>query len=65
MKIAVVGAGAIGGILAVRLAQSGQHVTVIDRGAHLEAITSHGLKLIHPDGAPSTPPGLVLHDTPL
>ena len=31
MKIAIVGAGAIGGILAVRLARSGQDVTVIDR----------------------------------
>lgn len=50
MKIAVVGAGAIGGILAVRLAQSGQDVTVLDRGAHLAAIQANGLKLIHPDG---------------
>lgn len=51
MKIAVVGAGAIGGILAVRLAQSGQAVTVVDRGAHLAAIKTHGLKLIRPDGS--------------
>ena len=51
MKIAIVGAGAIGGILAVRLARSGQDVTVIDRGAHLAAINAHGLKLVHPDGA--------------
>ena len=50
MKIAIVGAGAIGGILAVRLANSGQDVTVMDRGAHLAAIQSQGLKLIHPDG---------------
>lgn len=50
MKIAVVGAGAIGGILAVRLARTGQDVTVLDRGSHLAAIQSHGLKLIHPDG---------------
>ena len=50
MRIAIVGAGAIGGILAVRLAQSGQDVTVIDRGAHLAAIKAHGLKMIGPDG---------------
>ncbi len=50
MKIAIVGAGAIGGILAVRLANSGQDVTVMDRGAHLAAIQAQGLKLIHPDG---------------
>jgi 2-dehydropantoate 2-reductase len=51
MKIAVIGAGAIGGILAVRLAMSGQTVTVIEQGAHLDAIRSNGLKLIHHDGA--------------
>ena len=50
MRIAIVGAGAIGGLLAVRLANSGQDVTVIARGAHLAAIRSHGLKLLHPDG---------------
>ena len=50
MKIAIVGAGAIGGILAVRLARSGQDVTVVDRGAHLDAIKAQGLKLVHPDG---------------
>lgn len=50
MKIAVVGAGAIGGMLAVKLANSGADVTVIDVGAHLAAIQSNGLKLVHPDG---------------
>ena len=50
MKIAVIGAGAIGGVLAVRLALSGQDVTVVDQGLHLEAIRSKGLKLISPDG---------------
>ncbi len=51
MKIAVIGAGAIGGMLAVRLASSGQAVTVVaKKGAHLEAITRNNLKLIHHDG---------------
>ena len=50
MKIAVIGAGAMGGMLAVRLALSGQSVTVVDQGAHLEAIQRNGLKLIGPDG---------------
>jgi len=54
MKIAVIGAGAIGGMLAVRLALSGQTVTVVDQGAHLEAIQRNGLKLIRPDGAEET-----------
>jgi 2-dehydropantoate 2-reductase len=43
MKIAVVGAGAIGGILAVRLALSGQTVTVVEQGEHLDAIRRNGL----------------------
>jgi 2-dehydropantoate 2-reductase len=51
MKIGIVGAGAIGGLLAVRLSLSGQPVTVVDRGAHLAAIRKNGLKLLHADGS--------------
>jgi 2-dehydropantoate 2-reductase len=50
MKICVVGAGGIGGLLAARLAQSGEEVTVIARGPHLAAIRAGGLKLIEEDG---------------
>src|SRR5579864_9464943 len=50
MRIAVVGAGAIGGYLAARLAAAGEEVTVIARGANLAAIRSQGLKLIEEDG---------------
>ena len=46
MKICIIGAGAIGGTLAVRLANAGEDVTVIARGPHLEAIKKNGLKLI-------------------
>ena len=46
MKFCVYGAGAIGGYLAVELALSGQEVCVVARGAHLEAIRAHGLKLV-------------------
>src|SRR5271170_89152 len=46
MKFCVYGAGAIGGYLAVELALSGQEVCVIARGAHLQAIREHGLKLL-------------------
>ncbi len=35
MKICIVGAGAIGGLLGARLALSGNQVTVIDQCAHL------------------------------
>ncbi len=50
MKICVVGAGAIGGYLAVRLAGVGHDVSVIVRGPHLAAIRANGLKLIKADG---------------
>ncbi|HUW37938.1 MAG TPA: 2-dehydropantoate 2-reductase [Rhodocyclaceae bacterium] len=50
MKICVVGAGAIGGYLAVELAASGHQVTVIARGEHLAAIRERGLSLIFRDG---------------
>ena len=51
MKICVVGAGAIGGLLAVRLSQAGEQVTVVDQGAHLQAIRRSGLKLLMADGS--------------
>ena len=54
MKICVVGAGAIGGFLAVRLAQVGHAVSVVIRGAHLEAVQSHGMTLISEDDTPTT-----------
>ncbi|HAX78733.1 MAG TPA: oxidoreductase [Cyanobacteria bacterium UBA11372] len=51
MKICIVGAGAIGGYLGAKLASSGAEVTLIARGAHLEAIRAQGLKLIMADGS--------------
>jgi 2-dehydropantoate 2-reductase len=50
MKIAVVGAGAIGGYLGARLALAGEEVTFIARGANLQAIRANGFKLIEEDG---------------
>ena len=47
MRICVFGAGAIGGYLGVRLAASGAaEVSLVARGAHLEAIRENGLSLI-------------------
>ncbi|MBV8245610.1 MAG: 2-dehydropantoate 2-reductase [Candidatus Eremiobacteraeota bacterium] len=43
MRIAVVGAGAIGGFIAGMLARAGTPVAVVARGAHLRAIQAHGL----------------------
>jgi 2-dehydropantoate 2-reductase len=45
MKITVVGAGAIGGHIAAKLAAAGESVKVVARGAHLKAIREHGLVL--------------------
>ena len=46
MKVCVVGAGAIGGYLAVRLARAGHEVAVVARGPHLAAIRERGLTLL-------------------
>src|ERR1700674_3126247 len=53
-KICVVGAGAIGGLLAAKFALAGEDVTVIDQGAHLAAIQRSGLKLEWHDGKVQT-----------
>jgi len=46
MKICIFGAGAIGGYLAVRLANAGQDVSVVARGPHLAAMKEKGLRLL-------------------
>ena len=51
MKIAIIGAGAIGGYVGVKLALAGEQVSFIARGANLEAIRRHGMKLIMQDGS--------------
>jgi 2-dehydropantoate 2-reductase len=51
MKITVVGAGAIGGYLGVRLALAGEDVTFIARRRNLEAINRDGFFLVLEDGA--------------
>ena len=38
MRFAILGSGAVGGYFGAKLARSGQQVTFIARGAHLEAI---------------------------
>jgi 2-dehydropantoate 2-reductase len=45
MRIAVVGAGGVGGAFGAALAKAGADVTFIARGAHLAAMTSAGLKI--------------------
>ena len=50
MRIAIVGAGAIGGYLGGRLSEAGLDVTFVVRGANLEAIKRDGLRLTLEDG---------------
>jgi len=50
MRVCVVGAGAIGGLIAAKLALAGNTVTVIDMGPHLAAIKANGLRLEWHDG---------------
>lgn len=50
MKIAVVGAGGVGGYFGARLAAAGEDVTFIARGPHLEAMGKAGLVVRSPRG---------------
>ena len=50
MRIAVFGAGGVGGFLAARLAAAGHSVAVVARGAHLQALREAGLHLISSAG---------------
>ncbi|HYZ23991.1 MAG TPA: 2-dehydropantoate 2-reductase [Rhodopila sp.] len=45
MRVAIFGAGAIGGFLGVKLAQAGVEVTFIARGPHLAAMQANGVTL--------------------
>lgn len=46
MKICIYGAGAVGGLVAGRLAQQGHEVSVVARGAQLTAIRERGLRIV-------------------
>ena len=50
MKIAIIGAGAVGGLVGARLALAGEQVTFVARGANLDAIRRNGMKLVMADG---------------
>jgi 2-dehydropantoate 2-reductase len=62
MRICVVGAGAMGGVVGAWFSKAGHEVSLVARGAHLEAIRARGLTLIaggkpevHPLRASSEP----------
>jgi 2-dehydropantoate 2-reductase len=50
MKIAIIGAGGVGGYFGGRLAKEGNHVTFIVRGEHLNVIRKKGLKVMSESG---------------
>lgn len=55
MRVLVIGAGAIGGLVAARLALAGHEVAAVARGAHLEAMGTGGLLLDSPQGRQRAP----------
>ena len=50
MRYLIIGAGAVGGTIGVRLSQAGHDVTLVARGAHLDALRKNGLTLATPEG---------------
>jgi len=64
MKVCVYGCGAIGGLLAARLAASGAAVSVVARGKQLEAIRESGLRLLPPDGGKANVAHVAATDDP-
>ncbi|CAN5405687.1 2-dehydropantoate 2-reductase N-terminal domain-containing protein [soil metagenome] len=50
MRYVIIGAGAVGGTIGARLAQSGHEVLLVARGSHLEQLKSGGLRLITATG---------------
>jgi 2-dehydropantoate 2-reductase len=56
MKMAIIGAGAIGGFVGAQLAHAGEDVTFIARGATLEALRERGIRLSMCDGTEKVVP---------
>lgn len=56
MKIAIVGAGGVGGYYGAVLARAGHDVTALARGDHLSAIRDGGIEVLQPDGNRFTAP---------
>src|ERR1700693_5267129 len=56
MKIAIIGVGAIGGYVGIRLARAGEDVTFIARGANLEALRTRGIRMLNANGTDEVVP---------
>jgi len=50
MRLAIIGAGGVGGYFGARLASAGADVSFLARGAHLDAIRARGLRIESPKG---------------
>jgi 2-dehydropantoate 2-reductase len=61
MKIAVIGAGGVGGYFGGKLAQAGHDVTFVARGRHLDALRSAGLRIESGLGNVSVAPARATH----
>jgi 2-dehydropantoate 2-reductase len=62
VRVTVFGAGAVGAYFGGRLAEAGHEVAVVARGATLEAIRRHGLRVISPEGDFACHPAAVTDD---
>ena len=62
MKIAVLGAGGVGGYFGARLAADGNEVTFVARGAHAQAMRERGLRVLSPLGDLHVQPVRLLDD---
>jgi 2-dehydropantoate 2-reductase len=63
MKIAVIGVGAIGGYVGIRLALAGEDVTFIARGANLQALRTHGIRMLSAQGGEEVVPQVKATDS--
>lgn len=55
MRITILGSGGVGGVLGLRLQQSGHDVTFVARNAHLRTMQADGLRLVTPQGVEFLP----------
>jgi 2-dehydropantoate 2-reductase len=62
MRIAIMGAGGIGGYYGAKLAAAGNEVVFIARGAHLDAIRAGGFSLVGPAGDIHLPQAVATDD---
>jgi 2-dehydropantoate 2-reductase len=62
LRIVIFGAGGVGGYFGAKLAAAGNDVTFVARGAHLDAIRKHGLRILSPLGDLEIPRASVVDD---